>query len=501
MENPIIFQAFEWDIPNDGTHWKNIADIADSLSKMGITAAWLPPASKGSAGNNDVGYGIYDHYDLGEFDQKGSIPTKYGTKDEYLAAIQALKDAGLEVYADIVFDHLMGADETEKVEAIAYSFDDRLKPVSGEEEIEAWTKFTYPGRKGKYNDYQWNWQNFSGVDYDARSKDHAIYNLAKKGWQPEVDNENGNFDYLMGCNLDMEYPETVEQLDKWGKWFQALTDMDGYRLDAVKHIQFDFFVDWLLHRQEEKGKEMFVVGEYWSDDLGKLQNYLDSSGNLINLFDVPLHFNFYEASNSMGGFDMRNILQGTLVESHPDWAVTFVDNHDTQVGQSLQSWIDGWFKLHAYTLILLRSEGVPVVFWGDLFGIPAQDVDPVGPGLSSLMKIRHKLAFGGQSDYFDHPNLIGWTRTGSFDHENSGYAVVMTNSKGGEKEMTVSAYHGGKTFIDVLGNHDAKVVLDDTGKGVFPVNDGQISVYVNEKAAEKIWDKVEEQAVDIEELN
>ena len=36
--------------------------------------------------------------------------------------------------------------------------------------IEAWTKFTFPGRQGKYNDYQWNWKNFSGVDYDAREK-------------------------------------------------------------------------------------------------------------------------------------------------------------------------------------------------------------------------------------------------------------------------------------------------------------------------------------------
>ena len=136
---------------------------------------------KGTAGVEDVGYGVYDYYDLGEFDQKGSIPTKYGTKDEYLEAIKALQDQGLEVYADIVFNHLIGADEKETAPAVKYSWDNRNKPISDEEEIEAWTKFTFPGRKGKYNDYVWTWKKFSGVDYDDRTNDHALFNFAQKG--------------------------------------------------------------------------------------------------------------------------------------------------------------------------------------------------------------------------------------------------------------------------------------------------------------------------------
>ena len=220
MRKQTILQGFEWYLPADGKHWKTLAEKAEELRNFGINAIWMPPAYKGSEGANDVGYGTYDLYDLGEFDQKGSIATKYGTKEDYLSSIAALKEAGLKTYADIVFDHFMGADETEVVSAVSYHFDDRTKPSSGEEEIEAWTKFTFPGRKGKYNDYQWNWKNFSGVDYDAREKDHAIFNFADKGWEPKVDDENGNFDYLMGCNLDMENPETVEQLDKWGKWYK-----------------------------------------------------------------------------------------------------------------------------------------------------------------------------------------------------------------------------------------------------------------------------------------
>ena len=67
---------------------------------------------------------------------------------------------------------------------------------------------------------------------------------------------------------------------------------------------------------------------------------------------------------------MRNILKGTLLEARPERAVTFVDNHDTQPGQALASWVDGWFKSIAYALILLRGEGLPCVFYGDYYGFP-----------------------------------------------------------------------------------------------------------------------------------
>jgi alpha-amylase len=188
----------------------------------------------------------------------------------------------------------------------------------------------------------------------------------------------------------------------------------------------------------------------------------------------------------MGEFDMRQIFSGTLIETRPDWAVTFVDNHDTQPGQSLESWVEGWFKLQAYSLILLRNEGTPVVFWGDLYG--TEKTEAVGNGLNRLIKLRDIANFGNQADYFDDSNVIGWTLTGAFDDEDSGVAIIMTNATGGEKEMTISAIHEGKTFVDLLGNNDARVTLDENGQGVFPVNDGQVSVYINEKLAKKLQD-------------
>jgi hypothetical protein len=51
----------------------------------------LPPAYKGASGGYSVGYDTYDLFDLGEFDQKGSVATKYGDKAQLLAAIAALR--------------------------------------------------------------------------------------------------------------------------------------------------------------------------------------------------------------------------------------------------------------------------------------------------------------------------------------------------------------------------------------------------------------------------
>ena len=110
MEKRTLIQFFEWYLPADGGHWRRTAEAAEYLAGLGVTDVWLPPAYKGQAGIDDVGYGVYDLYDLGEFEQKGSVPTKYGTKDEYLAAIDQLHAHGLRVIADVVLNHRMGAD-------------------------------------------------------------------------------------------------------------------------------------------------------------------------------------------------------------------------------------------------------------------------------------------------------------------------------------------------------------------------------------------------------
>ena len=102
-------QYFEWNLHNDGQLWKKLKADAEHLHSIGVTTVWRPPAYKADE-QQDEGYATYDLFDLGEFDQKNTVRTKYGTREVYLAAVKALQKAGIAAIVDIVLNHRMGAD-------------------------------------------------------------------------------------------------------------------------------------------------------------------------------------------------------------------------------------------------------------------------------------------------------------------------------------------------------------------------------------------------------
>ena len=473
LNNKTMMQAFEWYLPS-GNHWGYLTTLAKQLSTNGVTSVWLPPAYKGAGGKNDVGYAVYDLYDLGEFNQKNTIATKYGTKDAYLKTIDAFHAVGMEVLADIVLGHRMGADETERIFAFIHDENDRNRRILGKKKIKVWTKFTFPGRAGKYSDFTWDWTNFHATDYDEASKESAIYQFIGKSWDADVDNELGNYDYLMGVDLDMSDEEVVEELQCWGSWYADLTQVDGFRLDAVKHIDFSFFKNWITYLREKHGKAFFTVGEYWNAELDILERYIEKTEGTIALFDVPLHFNFHHASMNPDGCDMREIFSGSLLEPYPELAVTFVDNHDTQPGQSLESFVSPWFKGHAYALILLREQGYPCVFYGDYYGIPHDKIAPT-ESLETLITLRKERAYGTMHDYLDDAKVVGWTREGV--DANTGLAVLMSIADEGEKEMYIGEQFAGRTFKDQLGHSKEKVIIDEGGYGVFKTPSRSVTVW------------------------
>ena len=105
MKNRTMMQYFEWYLPNNGLHWKRCAAQAKELKDAGINMVWLPPAYKGAAGKTSVGYDVYDMYDLGEFDQKGTVATKYGTREDFLKAVQVLQTVTRETYKAYLNDN------------------------------------------------------------------------------------------------------------------------------------------------------------------------------------------------------------------------------------------------------------------------------------------------------------------------------------------------------------------------------------------------------------
>lgn len=491
MDNQTLLQYFHWYYNEADKLWIKAGKEAEKLAQMGITGVWFPPAYKANSGASSVGYDPYDLYDLGEFDQKNTVATKYGIKEDYQNAIQLLQKNGVNVIADVVFNHKAGGDELEKVMVRTVNPEDREEFTSEPFEIEAWTKFTFKGRNGQYSEFIWDKDCFSGIDWAEDLKETGIYsiqNIYGEGWEDVPSKELGNYDYLMYNDIEFRNPAVREELKRWGEWYVNSCGMKGFRLDAVKHIATDFLIEWLDHMNETFETSFFIVAENWNiDNVAELEQYLEITKGRMQLFDSLLHHQLFLAGEEKEQYDLSKIFAGTLVESQPLYAVTFVDNHDSQPLQALESYIDFWFRPLAYALILLREGGIPCVFYTDLYGAKYKDEDkeedlievnlvPLAE-LPEMLKIRKDFSYGLQRDYLDFPNCIGWTRAGVPEKQNSGIAVIMSNGAEGFKEMEMGPEHIGKTMIDVLGNRKESITIDQNGWAEFFCNAESVSVW------------------------
>lgn len=490
MHNPTLLQFFHWYYPDGGQLWPEAAERAAWLADIGITSVWLPPCYKGESGACSPGYDAYDLFDLGEFDQKGARATKYGDKQQLLKAVETLRSHNLGVLLDVVLNHKMGADEKERIRVNRVNPDNRDE-IDGEAiEAEAWTRFTFPARAGKYSRFIWDYKCFSGVDHIENPDENGIFKIINDytddGWSEQVDDELGNFDYLMGANTDFRNRAVAEELKYWARWIMNELPCTGFRLDAVKHIPAWFYKQWITHIEEVAPQPMFIVAEYWSHDVEKLLRYLHQVDHKTQLFDAPLQLNFHHASTQGADYDLRTIFNATLTERDPLHAVTLVANHDTQPLQSLEAPVEPWFKPLAYALILLREQGVPTVFYPDLFGARYQDDGDAGEQytvempavaeLEALIRARQRYAYGAQTDYFDHVNCIAFSRSGTAEHP--GCVVVLSNGDDGEKQVTLGAAFAGSAWHDYLGHRQEEVTLDESGGALFYCNAGSVSVWV-----------------------
>ncbi|CCC14021.1 unnamed protein product [Sordaria macrospora k-hell] len=434
-QNATLLQAFEWYIPPDHGHFLRLSSQIPQLSQHGISSLWIPPSCKATSPQSN-GYDIYDLYDLGEFSQKGSTATKWGTKSQLLELAQKGQEYGVGLYWDAVLNHRFGADHREKCKAVEVDANNRNVRISG----------------------RW-----------ARSPE-------------EVDGEKGNYDYLMGCDLDYSHPEVEEDVLNWGRWLVKEVPIRGIRFDAVKHFSEGFLRKFVKMLDGEFGEGWFLVGEFWKDSLKT--DYLDRMDHKFSLFDAPLVYNFGEISTSVSA-DLRKVFDDTLVQKAPVCAVTLVQNHDTQPLQALAVPITPWFLPLGYALILLREAGYPCVFYGDLYGLCTPTSDNPSPTrptsgpvtiLPKLLLARKLYAYGPQTDYFDYQTCIGWVRHGTWDRKDK-CAVVMSNAAEGWKRMFIGAECAGQRWTDVLGWRGEVVTVGEDGWAEFRCGGCSVSVW------------------------
>nr|POE86455.1 alpha-amylase [Quercus suber] len=555
-DNTTILQSFEWHSPSSPpkpsethsqhSHYALLTRHLSNLAELGISTIWLPPGCKANNPHGN-GYDCYDLWDLGEFDQKWTRSTKWGSREELTGLLTRAHELSVDCIFDAVLNHKTAGDATEESWAVEVDPDDRRVEICPPKKIEAWLRYDFPGRARegmKYSGMRWDQTCFNGTDWDQKAQKNAIYKLIDdpatlpkplsyqslsngstvrlktpankrlssatdpavplrrpgKGWAEDVDDLHGNYDYLLFSNIDHKNPEVKQDLLNWGKWMIDEVGLDGFRLDAAQHYSTAFCKEFVSRVQatslSRRGKSALVVGEVWTGQVQRILRWLDAVGQGAFAYDSCLLYNFSRISEDVRtgskNADLRTILRGCLTAVRPQQSVTFVANHDTQKGQASFVPMMPELKLLFYSFILLRTQGTPCVFWGDLYGTGGKHAEPpacLTPDgkkslLFELVMFRKNFAYGVQTDYFDTQSCIGWTRAGTADRP--GCAVVMNiGKKNVAKRMSIGM--SGEVWIDLLSDQGQQqaIRIDKDGFGMFGCRGMGASVYVSQKEFDK----------------
>jgi alpha-amylase len=329
-----------------------------------------------------MGYDPYDYYDLGEFDQKGSIPTWFGTKAELLSLIETAHGHRLAVIADVVLNHNSGADEQE------------VNPLI---EQPRWTLFN--PKSGKFPR---NWESFHPSNYE--SWDEGTF-----GEMPDLSHRN---------------PYVYAELLKLARWLIEELGFDGFRYDFVKGYGANTITAYQEYRymRDDKPFVPYGVAEYWdsaSNTLHWVEEANFSNSNPVDAFDFPLR-EMLKLLCDQYGFSLNNLITWeTILQKQPQTTVTFVENHDLRdEGRPIIN-----DKLLAYSYILTH-EGYPCVFWHDYFNHNLA-LDGTPNGIAALVQAHEKYASGAANVLYVDDNLYIMQRAG-FDDQ-PGLVYVLNN--------------------------------------------------------------------------
>ena len=378
----VMMQAFYWDVPvdeqaKDGSWWDHLREMAPELKAAGISSLWTPIPAKGNWGIVDSGYGIYDHYDLGNYDQKGTVETRYGSRAELEKMIGAMHDVGINVYSDVVLNHLYGGDENQEANPVVTEY---VKAGKGEPYPESdirWqndtaytrTHLFFPKHTGEGEpNYEWHYGHFH-----PSSANDSLTDFTDDVLRPRTK--------FFGNDLDTYNEEVQQRLCDWGKWLKTTVGFDGFRLDFVRGLQPEFVSRWVKGLPLHDGHQPFIVGEYWAADGRYIKEWVDSvaaGGADVHAFDFPLKFTLTDMCNKSGDeFDMSQLAHAGMIRNNTGFAlpadnvVTFVDNHDT--GKEHDKWLVRDYAM-AYAYILTH-EGTPCVFYPHYYAVTQHDVD------------------------------------------------------------------------------------------------------------------------------
>lgn len=384
----VVVQAFWWDYWNNNFRFKwadYLTELAPRLKALGVDAIWIPPNLKND-GPGSVGYSPFDHYDLGDKNQKGetlsdTVRTRSGTKDELLRMIAVMHANGIEVIQDIVLNHQAGAGNRggkggRDYTAASAPYNDFASdyyknfryvcyatPHLDTSAADYWT------RKGRWS------KNLHNFYPNQNNNSVNTNNINTAYFGPDIAYENNSIG--LSTNIPTTGSVTISGITKpynnptqpsnymaqnakdWIVWYKKQIGCDGFRWDAVKHFGYDVQRDltYALKYQSgfaNGGNSMFNVGEYvgQASEIDYYASQLVKSGTpsesgvtdeqMSGGFDFGLRGyspagGIYSMVTSGGSFNMQSIpgcQQSTRYFTYPNGTrvyktVPFVNSHDT----------------------------------------------------------------------------------------------------------------------------------------------------------------------------
>lgn len=292
----VMLQGFYWDSYSD-TQWTNLTSQADELSKY-FNLIWVPQSGWCNS-TTDMGY--YPRY---WFDQRSA----FGTEQELRTMISTFKAKGTGIIADVVVNHKNG--------------------------VYKWCDFANETVKSKNTGktYSVTWDNTGYTQICNNDEANTATKSEAKGKiKGAADTGLGD----TGCrDLDHTNPTTQQNIKTYEDFLLNEMGYTGFRYDFVKGYDPKY-----IKMYNEASKPKFSVGEYWQgsvtaskkDDhpFGGVKDWVEATDKTSAAFDFPMKYLIKGAFNDDNWKLLAKNLTSTLVGIEPQYAVTFIDNHDT----------------------------------------------------------------------------------------------------------------------------------------------------------------------------
>jgi alpha-amylase len=399
--------------------WDHLASQANAIRQAGFTAALLPPALKTSAGAfpGADGYGLFDDYDLGSKNQFFSTPTRFGSREQLQRCTAIMRANGLDVYLDVV-----------------------------------------PHQRDGGNRFVYRYLGAGGAPAAGRfPKDPPCFvpNVPRDPIAGPVSDDFAFGDELAPLNgrpKNYVRDGLVDALD----WQTSALDAQGYRIDDTKGLA-TAFVRHLLDSKAMRDK--FAVGEYFDGSPDTLNWWVWNSGmgGRACAFDFGVRFAVAAMCNNPGRWDMGQLDHLGLAGRDPMHAVTFVENHDTDLNFPVVS-----NKLLGYAYIL-TSEGYPCVYYKDFSNDPG--CYGLSDRLANLVWIHEHLANGSTTFRWKDFQFVVYERLAS-----PNLLVGLNNDGSGTwKTVTVDTAFGSNVHLHDYSGHAGDVWTDGGGRATIGI--------------------------------